>query len=116
MTSYIPRTIRFKELIKVDDWTVKTYIISKDGNFSANKTYDCAVSRLSHWLNQENSFDTSNNKLAFLIIYSITEGIFTVLNWWVGKNMLNTQIHISNNQIPEEFKLISRDNLSPWKW
>ncbi|MEM9819612.1 MAG: hypothetical protein AAF985_01015 [Bacteroidota bacterium] len=64
----------------------------------------------------ENSFDASNDKIAFLILHAGTEGIFSLINWWVGKNMLNTNIFMTLPEKPNEFEKISGDGLGPCVW
>ena len=64
----------------------------------------------------KNGFDSSNDKIAFLILHSGTEGIFSLINWWVGKNMLNTNIFITKPEGPADFTKISGDGLAPCIW
>jgi hypothetical protein len=116
MEEYKTRKIRFKELVKIDNWHIKVYTISKIGEFDHPVFYKNAINQLSKWLKQENSFDASNDKIAFLILHSGTEGIFSLINWWVGKNMLNTNIFMTNPKKLNEFKKISGDGLAPCIW
>lgn len=115
-TSYQPRKIEFQELVTVDDWQVKVYTIAKDVNMDASTSYQKPVSKLAEWLKMGNSFDDSYEKMAFLIVHVGTEGIFSIINWWVGKNMLNTHIFLSKHDTPAEFKKISGDGLAPCVW
>ncbi|MBK6266072.1 hypothetical protein JKA74_13595 [Marivirga sp. S37H4] len=64
----------------------------------------------------KNSFDAENDRIAFLILHSGTEGIFSLINWWVGKNMLNTHIFMTSPNRPTEFTKISGDGLAPCIW
>ena len=116
MQEYKTRKIRFKELIEIGDWKVKVYTISKIGDFDHSHFYNNVLSQLSVWLETKNSFDSSNDKIAFLILHSGTEGIFSLINWWVGKNMLNTNIFMTNPERPNEFSKISGDGLAPCVW
>ena len=36
-----------------------------------------------------------NEQIAFIIIHEATEGVFSLINWWVGENMLNTHIFLT---------------------
>lgn len=116
MEEYKTRKIRFRELVKIDNWQIKVYTISKIGEFDHTTFYENAINQLPKWLKQENSFDPSNDKIAFLILHSGTEGIFSLINWWVGKNMLNTNIFMTNPKKPSEFEKISGDGLAPCIW
>ena len=57
-----------------------------------------------------------HEKIGFLILHAATEGIFSIINWWVGKNMLNTHIFLTDPDHPNEFKKISGDGLGPCVW
>jgi len=116
MQEYKTRKIRFKELIEIRDWKVKIYTISKIGDFDHPDFYNNVLNQLPVWLETKNSFDSSNDKIAFLILHSGTEGIFSLINWWVGKNMLNTNIFLTNPEGPNQFLKISGDGLAPCVW
>ena len=116
MKEYKTRKISFRKLVKIDNWKVKIYTISKIGDFYHPVFYNNVLKHLPKWLKQENSFDASNDKIAFLILHSGTEGIFSLINWWVGKNMLNTNIFITKPKEPSKFEKISGDGLAPCVW
>ena len=113
---YLGREIAFKEIIQVEDWQIKVYTISKEPNFKFSDFYPAVKERLPQWLTMENSFDASNGKIGFLIVHEGTEGIFSIINWWVGRNMLNTHIFITPYDQLGVFKKISGDGLSPCIW
>lgn len=116
MEEYKTRKIHFKEIFEINDWKIKIYTISKIGEFSHPVFYQNVINELPDWLKLKNSFDASNDKIAFLILHSGTEGIFSLINWWVGKNMLNTNIFMSSQKKPNEFIKISGDGLAPCIW
>ena len=114
--SYKTRKISFKSLVKTDNWHVKVYTISTDGAFDYPVFYKSVLGKLPHWLKQKNSFDVIHDNIAFLILHSVKEGVFSLINWWVGKNMLNTNIFITDPDQPTVFKKISGDGLAPCVW
>lgn len=116
MEKYKPRTIRFNEIVNVQEWKVKVYTISMAGELKHPAIYKNAIDKLPEWLEMNNSFDSRNEKIAFLILHSGAEGIFSLINWWVGKNMLNTHTFITYPQAPEQFKKISGDGLVACVW
>lgn len=116
MEIYKTRKINFKNNIKVDDWDVKVYTISKTEYFDYEMLYDNAISKLPVWFNCKNGFENSNDNIAFMILHWGTEGIFILVNWWVGKNMLNTNIYFSKNDSLNQFKKISGKGLAPCVW
>lgn len=113
---YKVRHIKFKEIISVAQWKVKAYTISKNINFQADVTYAHVLKKLPDWLNQFNSFDASHENIAFLIVHEGTEGVFSLINTWVGKNMLQTHIFISKFDTPTSFEKISGDGLFACIW
>ena len=64
----------------------------------------------------ENSFNANHDSIAFLILHEGTEGIFSLINWWVGQNRLNTNIYITEHHQLDTFKKISGDGLAPCIW
>src|SRR5690606_14195760 len=116
MQEYQTRKIEFKELFDVGDWKIKIYTISKIGNFNHPEFYETVKLKLPEWLSLKNNFDSSDDKIGFLILHSGTEGIFSLINWWVGKNMLNTHIFITDPKKTSDFKHISGDGLAPCIW
>lgn len=116
MEAYKTRKIKFKELIEIGDWKIKVYTISKIGEFQHPIFYKNVLNQLPNWLQLDNSFDASNNKIGFLILHAGTEGIFSLINWWVGRNMLNTHIFFTKPDQPNTFKKISGDGLVSCVW
>ena len=116
MEEYKTRKIQFRELLEINDWKVKVYTISKAESFDHPDFYRDVINELPTWLEMKNGFDSSNDKIAFLILHSGTEGIFSLINWWVGKNMLNTNIFITKAEAPADFTKISGDGLAPCIW
>ena len=116
MEKYEPRNIKFKEVVETDGWSIKIYTISKSENFGHPEFYKNVKNQLSTWLSMENSFDASNDKVGFLILHAGTEGIFSLINWWVGKNMLNTHIFLTDPKEPTIFTKISGDGLASCIW
>lgn len=116
MTSYNPRHIKFKEQFKVEKWTIKAYTISKQCEFEFTDLYDNVKQRLPEWLALKNGFNSEHDHIAFLIIHAATEGVFSIINWWVGENMLNTIIFKSNYDKLDEFEFISGKGLGPCVW
>jgi len=113
---YQTRKIQFKDLTKIKDWKIKVYTISKGGDFDHKSFYENALKEVPQWLELENGFDSNNDKIAFLILHSGTEGIFSLINWWVGKNMLNTHIFFTDHDQVDVFKKISGEGLAPCIW
>jgi hypothetical protein len=113
---YKTRKIEFMETVQVKDWSIKIYSIVESGDFDHPKFYDNVKARLSSWVLMQNSFDSTNHKLGFLILHLGKEGIFSLINWWVDENMLNTHIFLTDPEKPDVFTKVSGDGLAPCVW
>ena len=116
MKPYKPRTIKFKELLKVNDWNLKVYTISENKNHEFSELYEAVKPKLTQWLSKENGFNAMHHHMGFLILHKGNEGHFIVLNWWVGENMLNTRIYFSSFNNYNTIKQISGAGLGPCIW
>jgi len=110
------RYIKFKELISIGEWQLKSYTISKTENFNAHLAYSNIIKNLPEWLTQMNSFAPSHENMAFLIVHEGTEGVFTLLNTCVGGNMLQTHVFLSKHDSPDDFTKISGDGFFACIW
>ncbi len=116
MNLYEARKVEFKELIDINDWKIKIYTISKSGKFDHPQFYKAVKKELEKWLLLDNSFNPSNDKIGFLVLHSGNEGIFSIINWWIDKHMMNTHIFLSRLNEPTNFTKISGDGLAPCIW
>lgn len=116
MEVYRTRKIEFKECIYVHGWKIKVYTIAKMGKFDHPIFYEAAVKELEKWLKLDNSFNPSNDKIGFLILHSGNEGIFSIINWWIDKHMMNSHIFLSERDDLTAFTKISGDGLAPCIW
>ncbi|MEM7368101.1 MAG: hypothetical protein AAF587_05830 [Bacteroidota bacterium] len=116
MDLYKSRKIVFEEVIRVGEWYVKMYTITKSAEFEHPELYQQAIQQLPVWLEMKNQFDDSHAHMAFLIVHAGTIGIFSIVNWWVGTNMLNTHIFLTVPDSPTTFTKISGTGLSPCIW
>ena len=114
--SYRPRHIKFKELLALEDWFIKVYSITKHDRQINPEFYDIVKRELPHWLQLTNSFNSQHQNIGFLILHAGTEGIFSLINWWVGDNMLNTHIFKTDYNTMGTFEKISGDGLAPCIW
>jgi len=116
MRPYKTRTIEFKETAEIGDWLVKIYTISENEEFGHGNFYDHVKAKLPIWLSMQNSFDSTNHKIGILILHEGKEGIFSLINWWVDENMMNTHIFLTDPLKPDIFTKISGDGLAPCVW
>ncbi len=113
---HIPRLIRYQGNFSCGDFTVKLYTISKKDDFDFKASLDAVKSHLPAWLSLENGFNNEHDNQAFLILHQGTEGIFNIINKWVGGNMLDSHIFFSEHSSPTSFKEISGKGLNLCIW
>lgn len=113
--SYKERKIEFLQVAKHIQWSIKIYTITKKESFSAGSVVKAAINQLNDWLADMNSFDSSHEHMSFMIIHEGTEGVFVLINTWIGKNMLQTHIYITNDG-GDSFKKVSGDGLFACIW
>ncbi len=116
MKIYRSRKIEFRETIAIKDWTIKIYTISKGETFNHPEFYQTVKKELEKWLLLDNSFNPNNDKIGFLILHSGNEGIFSIINWWIDRHMMNTHIFLSKLNDPISFTKVSGDGLAPCIW
>ncbi len=116
MEDYVARHIQFRETIILDEWKVKVYTISKDEEFGHEAVYKHVLDQLPAWLERKNSFNSNHYGQAFLILHAASEGVFSLINWWLGGYMLNMHVFLSNPDAPTSIKQISGDGLGPCTW
>ncbi|MEL7120665.1 MAG: hypothetical protein AAFO07_14535 [Bacteroidota bacterium] len=116
LPDYQPRAINFIEIFSIDpSWKLKVYFINDEGELLKEK-YEGIKSLIPEWLKMENSFDNKHDSIGFLIIHKAKEGFFYLINWWVGRNMLNGQIFFSPYEHPTTYHHISGDGLISCVW
>jgi hypothetical protein len=113
---YKKRYIQFVEQLDISTWHIKAYTISENEIFKSNITYREAKNRLLQWLEDLNSFNGHHENNAFLILHEASEGVFILINTWVGNNMLQTHIYLSKYDSTNEFEKISGDGLFGCVW
>ena len=116
MPDYIPRTIHFQEILEVaPNWKLKVYFIH-DVNGDLSSHYDRVKPLIPAWLGMENDFNSDHSFIGFLILHHGREGIFYLINWWVGENMLHGQVFFTSHDDPTQFKHISGSGLIACVW
>ncbi len=99
--TYKPRNIKFCELIPIGEWAVKSYKITKESVFRSNEIYLNALKHLPIWLKSLGNSELPNYKQAFLIVHEAREGVWILLNWWTGGEMIETKVYFSSFETPK---------------
>lgn len=113
--SYKERKINFLEVETLNKWSIKIYTITMKVTFAAESVIQASKKQLNNWLTDMNSFDANHEHMAFLIVHECAEGVFVLINTWVGNNMLQRHIYITHDG-GVSFKKISGDGLCACIW
>ncbi|BDD06494.1 hypothetical protein [Aureibacter tunicatorum] len=114
--AYQKRKIAFYEILYIDGWSVKVYMISKEDEFKHMRLYEQVKLKIKEWLGFENGFNSKHHHMAFLILHAGDEGVFSIINWWVGENMLNSHVFLTKKPELCDFHKISGDGLTFCVW
>lgn len=87
---YQPRKVEIRGLVKINDWNIKIYTITFRDNFESETVLDNAIGKLSEWLKKSKILGLETYQIAFLIVHGGRDGVWTLLNWWIGENMLQS--------------------------
>lgn len=49
-------------------------------------------------------------------MHAASEGVFSILNWWLDAYMINTNIFLSSHDHPSDIRKISGTGLGPCVW
>lgn len=97
------RPIAYYELIRVGAWQLKTYHI---GDFTHNRSgqiFSEALEQLPDWLKKAGHTGLPVYQIGFLIFHEGREGMWILLNWWTGGEMLQTHVYFCG--YPREAKI-----------
>lgn len=98
--TYKPRKIEFLQLSEVDNWKVKIYSITNKEKFTSFDILQKVVAKLPIWLNKAEESHIPSHKIAFLIVHEAREGVWVLLNWWTGGEMIETKVYFVDYETP----------------
>jgi hypothetical protein len=115
-STYLKRPVRFLEIFETDKWKIKIYSISARAAVVNTVHVESAKRKISSWLpqNSTNGFATYN--IATLIIHEGREGVFAIISWWTGENMLQLYVYLAGYDEPDQYKLFSDNGIVTCVW
>jgi len=116
-SGYTPRPVRFLELWRPGEWTVKVYGISAKGErpdpdlVSTGK--ELAVRQLPVPAAAGNRYG-----VGIVIVHEGEDGNYVLVNWWMGENMLHNHVyHASRTGTrPGDFRDVTPTGLTACVW
>lgn len=113
---YKPRKVEFEQLLKVGDWRVKVYTITNRGAFKSRKVLENALANLPKWLARSKKFGFPTYGAAFLIVHEGRDGVWSLINWWIGGEMLRSLTFYTTDDDPNEFKITPKEGGMACVW
>jgi hypothetical protein len=107
MSSFKPyqdRTIAFYSLAIIDVWRIKIYTISHQSTFTADATLQAAIQQLPDWLQIAEESNLPIYELGFLIVHEGVDGVWILLHWWTGGEMLGSRVYFANADAPDHIE------------
>lgn len=99
---YQPRKISFNDWIYKNEWVIKIYTISNLERFESFSILENVKKKIPSWLKKiEESSNLPVYKQAFAIVHEAREGVWILLNWWTGGEMIETKVYFSSFQTPQ---------------
>ena len=100
--TYQARKITYEGLEEVDGWQVKLYTISQRNSFQAVESLQAVQTQLDGLLALAYQSALPLHQHAFVIVHEAREGIWVLLNWWTGGEMLETMTRFISPDTPTE--------------
>ena len=88
---YKPRKIEFYQLVDVNSYQIKVYTITCCNEFESKEVLDKTLANLSEWLPFPNFLALGNHQIGFLIVHEGQEGIWALINCWIGGDILQSK-------------------------
>ncbi len=104
MRVFKQRKTKLHQLLSIDGWTVKIYTITIRPQFASSTTLRAAIAKLPEWLEKSRQLGLETYGTAFLIVHEGTDGVWTLVNWWTGGEILQSLTFHTDFNAPTEFQ------------
>lgn len=116
MQKYQPRKVEFHQLLTFDDWRVKVYTITHRTSFASSNVLTNAIANLPKWLAEAIALQLPIHNIAFLVVHEGRDGVWTLINWWVDENMLQSMTFFTRTDQPDEFAPLPHGTFMACVW
>jgi hypothetical protein len=90
MRIYKQRKTDFHQLLSINGWTIKVYTITIRRSLHPARRYARQIAKLPEWLEKSRELGFETYGTAFLIVHEGTDGVWTLINWWTGGEILQS--------------------------
>lgn len=116
MKTYKPRRVEFNRMVTVDGWNVKVYQITYRLQFESEEVLNKAILNLPEWLEKSKTLGRETYRTAFLIVHEGRDGVWTLLNWWTGGEMLHSITFYTDYSKPKDFQMLPKEGFMACVW
>jgi hypothetical protein len=116
MQMYQPRKVELHELLTLNDWRIKVYTITHRASFASPHILANAIAQLPQWLANANVLKFPTYNIAFIIVHEGRDGVWTLVNWWLGGEMLQSFTYFTDYETPHEFTPLPRKGFMACVW
>jgi hypothetical protein len=109
MQSYQPRKVEFRRIVSIDNWKIKVYTLTYKTGFEADEVLENALANLPEWLEITKTLDFETYKIAFLMVHEGRDGVWCILSWWLGENMLRSVTFGASLENPNQFEMLPKE-------
>lgn len=107
--NYKPRKIGFHQIVDINSWQIKVYTITFREEFQSVSALESAITKLPDWLKLSETLEFENYQIGFMMVHEGRDGVWVILSWWTGENMLRSVTFANSAEAPEEFHLTPKE-------
>lgn len=98
---YKDRKIVYEGVQSTKGWNIKIYTITTKEKFEARDTLGAVIEKLPDEIARAEKSKIPLHKQAFLVIHEAREGVWILLSWWTGGEMIKTVVRFASFTNPK---------------
>ena len=114
--NYQSRRVEFERLAIIKDWNIKVYTITTHREFESKVALENAIAKLPVWLEKSKTLGFETYKSAFLIVHEGKDGVWSLVSWWLGGNMLQSTTFYTDFSQPDVFRMLPAEGFMACVW
>lgn len=109
---YRERRVKYAGVKRINDWTIKVYTITTSELFKSNEVLVNVMDNLPGKL----SYAKDHHSTGFLIVHEGTDGVWSLINWWTGGEMLKTTTYFTSFEDQQTMTLCPNEGSMACVW
>lgn len=114
--AYKPRKVEFEQLLEMGDWKVKVYTITNRDVFKSRNVLEKALAYLPKWLARSKKLGFPTYRAAFFIVHEGRDGVWSLINWWIGGEMLQSLTFYTTDDNSNKFRTMPKEGGMACVW